>query len=420
MTDPSLDPFEDLLHRQPLRSASLDPISPPSARPGERTLLALGRVSTEGPLLADVLGLLETSQSTGVFSVHDGPGERAFFLRSGGVAGSASTIEGDSLGHFLVRRGRLTEDQRVRGATPRWPRGPEMPEELSRLYRARIGELLDAALAQATGQWTWSTLSEPFPMVAPEPLPVHGLLLEAMRRADEMRVYRRRIRSSKAILRKIESPKRPSSTGGHDPVDESQQGGPLDRDSMLVAPLLAALFRPASVEELARRLGWSTYETTRAAYRLLRANLLEVVPEEPENTSRVPDELDADQVRDTIHVYAMAIREIVQDVTRAGNGEPIVAQLSRFVADEAGPSVSARVLKCVRFSAGGALDQEALARGLRETAVTAGELNDALSELLFLALLSATDHLGRREGENLARRVKMIHGMLAGQADVSA
>lgn len=422
MTDPPLDPFEELLQRQPLPFTSLD-LLPPPAREEERNVLALGRIGTGGPLLADVLGLLETSQSTGVFSVVDERGERAFFLQGGGIAGSASTVEGDSLGHFLVRRGRLTEDQRSRGAPALWPRSPDMPEELSRLYQARIGELLDAVLEQTTGIWTWSILATPFPMLTPEPLPVHGLLLEAMRRSDEMHVYRRRIRSSGSILRKIESPKRMPRSPGRPPSDVGnmgdglQSGGLLDRDSMLVAPLLAALFRPASVEELAQRLGWSIYETTRAAYRLLRANLLEVVPDEPTNSSRVANELDAEQVRDTIHVYAMAIREVVQDVTRAKDGKPVVAELSRFVADEAGPSVSARVLRCVRFSADGALDQEALARGLRQTVVTASELNDALSELLFLALITATNHLGRRRGENLARRVKMIHGMLAGQSD---
>ena len=366
----------------------------------------------------DVLGLLESSQSTGVFSILDRKGERALFLRSGGVAGAASTVKGDSLGHFLVRRGRLTEDQRRRGATPLWPRGPEMPEELARLCRARIGELLDVLVVQSSGIWTWSTLSGTFPLVTQEPLAVQALVLEALRRFDEMRVYRRRIRSSKVILRKVETPKRGLSSNVRDQPEEGlQQGGPLDRDSMLVAPLLAAFFRPASIEELSQRLGWSTFEATRAAYRLLRANLLEVVPDKPKDDPRTSDELDAEQVRDTIHVYAMAIREIVQDVTRAGFGEPIIAQLSRFIADESGPSMSARVLKSVRLSADGALDQEALRRGLKETSVTADELNDALSELLFLALITATDHLGRRRGENLARRVKMIHGMLAVQPD---
>lgn len=417
MSTSSLDPFEELLHEQPVRSAAVEPVLIPPSPDDKRTVIAFGRVDTEGPSVVDLLGLFESSQSTGVFSVLDDRGERGFFFRGGGIAGCASTAPGDSLGHFLVRRGRLTEDQRLQGASAMWPPGPEMPEELARLYRARIGELLDNILTQSSGVWTWSRLDDALPVVTAEPLAVHVLLLEALRRTDEMRVYRRRIRSPKAVLRRVERAERSPSSPGHDGLDGLSQGGPLDRDSMLIAPLLAALFRPASVEELARRLGWSIFETTRAAYRLLRGNLLEVVSDAPDTQPRSPSTLDAEKVRDTIHVYAMAIREIVQDVSQAGFGEPIVAQLSKFIADEAGPSASARVLKSVELSADGTLDQEALARGLNTTSVTESELNDALSELLFLALVTSTDHLGRRRGENLARRVKMIHEMLGAQSE---
>ena len=61
----------------------------------------------------------------------------------------------------------------------------------------------------------------------------------------------------------------------------------------------------------------------------------------------------------------------------------------------------------------GSLEEDSVLRGVVQGAVPAEALRDALSELLFFVLYQATELLGRRRGDDLARRVKMIHNMLA-------
>jgi hypothetical protein len=61
----------------------------------------------------------------------------------------------------------------------------------------------------------------------------------------------------------------------------------------------------------------------------------------------------------------------------------------------------------------GSLDENGLIQHLNGLSTTTQDLSDALSEVLFFVLFQATEYLGRRRGDDLARRVKLILGLLA-------
>jgi hypothetical protein len=89
-----------------------------------------------------------------------------------------------------------------------------------------------------------------------------------------------------------------------------------------------------------------------------------------------------------------------------------VAAIADFLRDETGDGDYAGLLKAVQIHSDGGLDEEAIYSAVDHLGLNAQGLSDALSELLFFALFQATEVLGRRRGDDLARRIKMIHGLL--------
>jgi hypothetical protein len=399
-----------------LRAEGESRVPPPADAP---EVVAAGVLGPQGISLIDFVGFLETGDGTGVLTVARRELERALFLRKGTLVWATSTEAEDQLGALMVRRGRLTEEQRVLlEADPTGrshlgqaavQRGFITQDAAAEMMHAQLVEIFDHMLAMSEGIWTFARVPEGALDHAPLQISAQGMLMDALRRMDEMMVFRQRIRSSAVRLARVG---RQSAT--------RQESGPTTADLVhrmegevrdFAEALLSALSAPASVAELMRKLGCSEYEATRSAYHLMRANLVQVVPDAAVTPKAGPG-VDEAEARGIIHVYSMAIREVFDDVTRLGQAATLRAATRAFLADEAGSGGYAHLLRNVVLLPDGTLEVDSVLRGLTSSLVPAQALNDALSELLFFVLFQATELLGRRRGDDLARRVKMIHNML--------
>jgi len=258
----------------------------------------------------------------------------------------------------------------------------------------------------------WSFARVPAEVVdhAPVQMSAQGMLMDALRRIDEMQVYRQRVRSQDVRVQRVGHSTPALSEAGPSTGDLVMRLEDGVRD--LAGAVLDSLHSSATVHEVMRRVGESEYVTTRAIYHLLRSNLLQIVEDASSAGPRAPT-ASPEQARATVHVYSMAIREVFDDVARLGQSNTLRTAARAFLADEAGSGTYADLLRNVVILPDGTIEEEAALRGVAHSAVTAEAVNDALSELLFFVLYQATELLGRRRGDDLARRVKMIHAMLS-------
>lgn len=373
------------------------------AREGE-TLALCGDIAAM-PLLS-LMNMLGQSRESGRLVLKRGPSERVVLLHNGDVASIGSNLPADRLGVFLVKLGKISEvtleeAQRESANTGRrigqvlLQRGFIDSHQLWRAIQEQITELFADVVQWEEGSFVLYRLPSGFQMPPTPPLPMQGLLLEAVRRADEMSVYRERIPSMTARLRRTH--RAPPEGFGQDP------------DDVVAARVYAILAPEASVADVARALHVADFDATRGCYDLLKRGLAELVKSHVDTHYALRRE---DEHR--IEVFNVAFREIHDEVVRAGPREPFRAGVAKYLADPAHGFHAFFV--GVSLDETGALATAPLARNLgaliAEGHDASSVVTEALTELTFFMLFQCSSFLDSAIDEQLGRRVRLIHASL--------
>lgn len=373
------------------------------AREGE-TLALCGDIAAM-PLLG-LMNMLGQSRESGRLVLKRGPSERVVLLHNGDVASIGSNLPADRLGVFLVKLGKISESaleeaQRDSAATGKrigqvlLQRGFIDSHQLWRAIQEQITELFADVVQWQEGSFVLYRLPPGFQMPPTPPLPMQGLLLEAVRRADEMSVYRERIPSMSARLRRTQRP--PPAGFGEDP------------DDALAARVYAVIAPEAAVSDVARALHIADFDATRGCYELLKRGLVELVKAHVDTHYALRRE-DAHR----LEVFNVAFREIHDEVVRAGQLEAFRAGVAKYLADPAHGFHA--------FFAGAVLDDSGalvptpLAHNLGGLVAEGHDastvITEALTELTFFMLFQCSSFLEPSIDEQLGRRVRLIHASL--------
>jgi hypothetical protein len=391
---------------------TLGPIPPPHGKPREKEIVAAGTISETGLSLIDVISFLAQSAATGAITVATPEDvERSVFFYNGDVVWAASTAPEDRLGEFLLRRGKITREQlqvaiadgarKIGRACVE--RGYIAAHELWSMVQAQLTEVFNKMLASESGTWFFARLSTEILSESQIHLSTQGLLVDALRRLDEMRMYRQKIRSADAVVHRIR---------GLAPEAEAELISKLDKGIRKSASaLLTHLVKPLSIHELMRLLGTGEFEATRLVHHLLREKIVEIA--QITGTGPIPRRatLSQAEAHEVINVYSMALKEMYAEMKRAGQIHALSDSVLSFLRDPDN-SVST-ILQHVALYPDGTIDEASLLAAATSDGIGVQEISDALSELMFFVLFQATEYLGQRKGDDLARRVKMIHGMLS-------
>jgi hypothetical protein len=388
----------------PARASSLP-------RAVEREVIAAGTLGEGGLSLIDFIGFLANGMHTGVITVASGDVERSAYFHKGDVVWASSTSPTDRLGEFLLQRGKITREQlqiAIRDGDRRIgracvERGFLAAHDLYAIVQQQLTEIFDRMLATEQGIWFFSRMSANALGESQIHLSTQGLLVDALRRLDEMQIYRQRIRNADVLVQRVaHTGREPDNLLGE--VDDNMRAAAIQ--------LYRQLPGTATISELMRILGRNEFDVTRTVYHLLRKGLVEIVAQQ--ETGPIPRRhaaISRTEAREVIGIYSMAIREMFDEVSRVGKAESLRSAANAFLRDES--TQYAHLLRAATLGHDGALDEAAMLVALQGVALSSQELSDALSELLFFVLFQATEYLGRRRGDDLARRVKLILGMLA-------
>jgi len=377
-----------------LTFAGLEPA--PAATPESRAVFA---VDLSGLTPIDVFGMISQSRlSLRVFCVRAGI-ERVILFKDGEVVTVASNRVEDRIGDLLVRMG-LVEQVRLEAALDQaagtGKRAGQILVESGLLsshalwnaIQTQVLELFCDVSTWEGGHLIAYNLPEDFHFPHTPSSGTQGLLLEAVRRADEMSLIRKKLPDSSVTL---------EPTGRSQGVNEEEQR------------FLGQLQQPRSLVDLSRLLHASEFDVTRLAYSLLQSGAVRVASGASSEILRPPV---AGQAGEAADVFNMAMGEIWGELVKAGVHEPFTKAINAYLTDPAGKF--SQIFAGLSLSPEGSMPVDALLANTSALQADDRErqLSDALNELLFFALFQCGELLPSTVDIDLARRVRLIYSML--------
>jgi hypothetical protein len=358
------------------------------------------------PLLG-LLNLLGQNRETGRLVVKRDDTERVIMLRDGDIASVGSNSPDDRLGQFLLRLGKVTEQEltvavdevkRTGGRLGQVlvQKGFLQAHELWSTIQSQITDIFTDVVQWEDGLFVLYRSKDGYRFPSTPALSMQGLLLEAVRRADEMKQYREKIPESTAVIRK---------TGRELDFDDADD---------LQKRAYQSMMGETKISDLGTLLHTSEFDATRTAYALLKKKVVEIVEQEPVVVGSVFALGEAEAAK--LEVYNLAFREIRDEIVRHGKLEKFMTGVMRFLSD--GSSAHAGVLNGVVPDQSGAMPGDKLVSNVSR--VRTGDpwqaIQDAMNELTFFMLFQCGEFLDPQSDENLGRRVRLIHSALAGSS----
>lgn len=382
--------------------------SPVAGRPAAKPRVVLAGDAAAFPL-SDLIAFLGQSRWSGVIRVHAPGGERSVLLKDGEVRGATSDDPADRIGEVIVRMGYLTRERLEQALVENPPsrvgralveRGVLQAHDLWKCLTVQVSEIFHAIILAKEG--TFLLLDQDFDdkTVHTLNLSMHTLLMDSIRKIDELAHFRKRIPHGRLYVMR----KRPSD-------------GTLERVEDQVLSLASG---ERTVLELAQAAKLTEFDATRAVYRLLEGGYAQVsekkspaTPDAPKpEAPRAPETESADgRAAEIARAFGRIFREIRDEVARQGKHEQFIAAANAALETQA--LSSSPVLEGIRFDRDGFLPEQALlaqffrVRGQLGSAPEAS-LKQALSDVMFFLLFQAGEQLASGADEELARRVKAL------------
>jgi hypothetical protein len=370
-----------------------------SIRP--RVLLA-GDLS--GFPLADFIGFAHQSRLTGVLHVVSAEAERSIAFKDGEVRACRSTAVGERIGEAALKLGIVTEPQLERAMAGTKPLGKALVElgflassDLWRCFHEQITAVFHAILLLPAGIFWLLDEEQADLSSAPQAVSTQALLMDGIRRIDELSLFKARIPGPGARLRRLE-PARPVTL---QPVEQQ---------------LLTLVDGQRTVAQVAAAAYLGEFDATKVLYHLAESGYLEAV-EEP----AVPG---ADRSA-RLAALAGGHVDLLRMVTTAVPAAQRPAFLQAVGVHLADPHVPfAPIFRGLAAGPDGGLEPEGLLRNLRAlqpappTEEAPRLLAEGLRELLFFYLFLAGDRLSHQADETLGglvrRKLNALEGLASG------
>ncbi|MGZ3444134.1 MAG: DUF4388 domain-containing protein [Myxococcaceae bacterium] len=354
--------------------------------------------------LSDLIAFLSQFRWTGTLRLHSPGGERSVVLKDGEVHGATSEDPSDRLSEVLVRLGhaaRADVDEALHDNPPSRvgralvDRGLLQPHDLWACVTQQVSEIFHAIVLAREGAFSLVD-QEPDEKTGPAvQLSTQSLLMDAIRKIDELQHFRQRIPHGRLYVSK----RRPSDGKLHPDEDR----------------LLALATGQRTVLELAQSAKLSEFDATKILFRLLEGGYASVselkhgevaAPPRGRSTSRASESEPAVRV---VATFEEIFAEVLRDVASQGKASEFLAAANAAL--ESRTLSESPVLRDLRLGADGRFDSRKLLDAYVKARTSLGSepvasLRQALSDVMFFLLFQAGELLESRADEDLARRVK--------------
>lgn len=351
--------------------------------------------------MADFLGFLHGARLSGTLTVSSGGIDRAVTFKEGEVRGVVSEAPAERTGEVALRLGFLTPAQLRKAAAASAGRqfgrvlvemGFIAPADLWKVFHEQVGGVFHAILASREGVFALVDQGDEEPPGMPLAVNTQQLLMDGIRRLDEMELFRSRIPGPGTYLRR----RQPRRAVALKPLEEK---------------LLDLVDGRRRLVDIAREAHLSEFEATKVLFHLAEAGYVEAQPEPVPEAAADPGQRLAEIAAGMNAIY----REVVVHVAAARALDPLFAAVKGYLADP--QNRYAPLWKGLAMARDGAVDAAAIsanAAGLRGAALQRLEpsgdrarlLLEAMRELLFFLLFQAGERLDRDADEALSSEVK--------------
>jgi len=365
----------------------------PSTRP--RCILA-GDLSAFP--IADFVAFVHQARLSGLLTVSAAGVDREVVFKDGEVRAAHSTASGERIGQVALRLGRVTTEQLAQAADAGRPFGKVLvdkgfisPSDLWKCLHEQVTTVFHAILLAREGVFTVVDSAE---QEANASLSVNtqALLMDGVRRIDEMELFRARIPGPQSFLRRRE----PKVTTPLEPLEQQA---------------LSLVDGRRRVIDVAQAAHLSEFDTMKVLYHLAEAGYLEAAEQPVASPSGTP----AERQEAIARAMNALFHEIAVTVATVGGLDLFLTGARTFLADTA--SRFAPLWRLVLPAKDGTLDPGALLgnlAALKGTALARIEpsgdpthfLFDGLRELMFFYLFQAGERLPPEADERLGREVK--------------
>jgi hypothetical protein len=349
--------------------------------------------------LADVVAFLNQSRVSGVLRVLSPEGERAVMFKTGEIRGAASDDPADGLGEIAVHLGLVERAALEKVIAKRPPEhrlgrmlveaGHLEPHGLWRCLQHQVSEVFHAMLLATEG--AYMLVDQDVDERGTPAINTQGLLLDSLRRIDEMKEYRKRLPSSRAYM-----------------VRRRAAGANLDAQQRALYDLCTG---ERTLAEIARSARLTEFEATKALHTMVEGGFVAVAA----SPQTAPVTIPAPTVEEVTGVFNSIFREILSEVGAVGMSKEFIAAATGAVASQA---AKFPFLGRLTFQPDGSLPEAAMLQNLAQHSPSPAEraraLHAALSELMYFLLFQTSELLEPRADEELARRVKQLLASIEG------
>lgn len=344
-----------------------------------------GEVVSKGTL-CDIVALIGHAGWKGELVVLDGLTSRSIFFDQSNVVGAQSTAEGERLGEILYQFGALTQEQVAQCMAMEGKRLGDAAVELGLLTREKLFQLMSKqaeeivykTLVVGDGMFYFLDRYDESRLTVRTNLRANALLMEGVRRMDEINYFRERIPSDEHVPVRVQ--------GKKEPGEELRK-------------VWAAIDGETSIAELGRRTEMSLFDVTQAVFQLCQSGMVQI---------RTPKPTDPNAIVET---FNGAMRIIVKAVEETGKADELRGTLASFAS---GSGVYDALFMFAGPEADGTVKTD---RVVTNIAGLAGDdaissLSQWLYEYTAFALFAATSLVSKERQQSLSRQVSEMIGVL--------
>jgi hypothetical protein len=347
--------------------------------------------------IADFIAFVHQSRLSGLLTVASPGAERSVAFKDGEVRSAQSSVPGERIGEVATKLGFVTDAQVAEASQGNRPLGKALVDrghlsanDLWKCFHEQVTAVFHAILLSREGVF-WLLDEEVVDRPgAPLAVSTQSLLMDGIRRIDELSLFQARIPGPGAFLRRRE----PRRVVTLKPVEQQ---------------LLALVDGRRTVAQVATAAHLNDFDATKILYHLAEAGYVEAVaepvPAAGDPGARVP-------------AIAGGMDELLRTVAAAVNAEQkpfFLAAVRAHLSDERAPF--SPLFRRVVPGPDGGLDQQLLLANLAALRGPAAQkvdvtgeaprlLLDALRELLFFYLYLAGERIPREADERLGVEVK--------------
>ena len=368
-----------------------------------------GKVVLEGDIssipLPDVLGFMAMIRRTGRLILRRADLERTIHWKDGEVVFASSNSPEDSLGKFLLRNGKITQDQfdeSSRRMTPLMRHGKVLvmmgaisPKDLWWGVKHQVLEIIYSLFTWKDGKFFFAEGQDE---ATEEPIKLSintsSVIMEGIRRLDEVARIRERVTGPDMVFARVPG------------IEPNLHELELNDNEIR---LLEQVDGKMSIRDLIRVVELTEFEATRILFQLLSARVVEAVPRDPSH----PLSLDVEDSPELLKVVAAYNKmfERLYATLIAAVGEPQGREILGGVLQS---SESDELWSGVAFDPTGRFAENMLIANVSELPFERrrAALEEGLNTLLSIALFEVSQHLDSSRKVDVFRFISEQKGML--------